>query len=169
MDLVVLVDENDSEIGVMEKLRAHQEAQLHRAISVVIFNTAGEMLLQQRAAHKYHSPLLWTNACCTHPAPGEPVEEAAIRRLQEEMGLSCSLTYAFNFIYKAELGNGLTEYEFDHVFYGFSNDAPAINEDEVCAYKYISMHDLKTDLNKHPDHYTAWFKLIFDKIKAIQE
>lgn len=165
----MLVDENDTEIGVMEKLRAHQEAKLHRAISVVVFNTDGEMLLQRRAGHKYHSPLLWTNACCTHPAPDEPVSDAGVRRLKEEMGLSCSLTYAFNFIYKAELGNGLTEYEFDHVFYGFTNDVPSINEDEVCAFKYISMSDLKNDLNEYPDHYTVWFKLIFDKIKAIQE
>lgn len=169
MDLVVLVDENDIEIGVMEKLRAHQEAQLHRAISVVIFNTDGEMLLQQRAAHKYHSPLLWTNACCTHPAPLEAVSDAAVRRLKEEMGLSCSLSYAFNFIYKAELGKGLTEYEFDHVFYGFSNDVPVINEDEVCSYKYVSMANLKTELTNHPDHFTAWFKLIFDKINTMQE
>lgn len=165
----MLVDENDCEIGVMEKLRAHQEAQLHRAISVVIFNTDGEMLLQQRAGHKYHSPLLWTNACCTHPSPDEPVAEAALRRLQEEMGLSCSLTYAFNFIYKAELGKGLTEYEFDHVFYGFSNDVPAINEDEVSSYKYVSMANLKNELTNHPDHFTVWFKLIFDKINTMQE
>lgn len=169
MDLVVLVDENDIEIGVMEKLLAHQEAQLHRAISVVIFNIDGEILLQQRAAQKYHSPLLWTNACCTHPAPSEPVAEAAARRLREEMGLNCSLSYAFNFIYKAELGNGLTEYEFDHVFYGFSNDVPVINEDEVCSYKYVSMANLKNELTNHPEHFTAWFKLIFDKINTIQE
>src|SRR5215468_430433 len=116
MEQVILVNELDEEIGTMEKLSAHEQGVLHRAISVFIFNEKGEMLLQQRASRKYHSGGLWTNACCSHPHPGEATHAAALRRLKEEMGFETSLKKAFDFVYKTSFDNGLTEHEFDHVF-----------------------------------------------------
>ena len=159
MEYVVLVDEQDKEIGTMEKLQAHEEGRLHRAISAFIFNTNGEMLLQQRAAGKYHSALLWTNACCSHPRPGESVADAAHRRLHEEMGINCTLQEIFTFTYKAHLENDLTEYEFDHVFKGITDEEPHPDASEVAAFRYVDMETLTHDIAVNPGIYTEWFKI----------
>jgi isopentenyl-diphosphate delta-isomerase len=161
---VILVDSNDNQIGTMEKMDAHKKALLHRAISVFIFNTKGEWLLQRRAMDKYHSGGLWTNTCCSHPFPGESVIEAANRRLNEEMGLKCKLQELFSFTYKEPLDNELTEYEFDHVIFGISDDIPKPNTDEVMDYKYMSYFHLHNDLHSNPDNYTVWFKKIFERV-----
>ncbi len=165
-ELVVLVDENDTQIGTMEKLLAHTSGKLHRAISVFIFNTKGDMLLQQRADGKYHSANLWSNACCSHPRPDEPVPDAAARRLYEEMGMVCELKENFSFIYKAAFANGLTEYEFDHVFTGVSDEIPKPNIEEVGAWAYLSKSDLTNDIHHHPGKYTEWFKICVAKYQA---
>jgi isopentenyl-diphosphate delta-isomerase len=166
-ELVILVDENDNKLGLMEKMEAHEKGVLHRAFSVFVFNDKGELLLQQRALDKYHSGGLWTNTCCSHPRDGESVEEAAHRRLQEEMGFDCKLEKKFHFIYKRELDKGLTEHELDHVFFGIYNDAPNINTDEVASYKFVDMHTLKTDMQNNPHLYTEWFKICFDEVVRI--
>ncbi len=160
---VILVDENDNPIGLMPKMQAHEEAKLHRAFSVFVFNDKNEMMLQQRAAHKYHSPLLWTNTCCSHQRDGENNIEAGKRRLQEEMGFCTELKELFSFIYKAPFDNGLTEHEFDHVMIGYYNNPPKINKEEVENWKWMSTEEVKNDINKHPELYTEWFKIIFDK------
>lgn len=165
-EFVVLVDTEDRELGLMEKQQAHVAGLLHRAFSVFIFNSQGELMLQQRAASKYHSPTLWTNTCCSHPRENESYEEAAHRRLVEEMGFDCDLTFKFSFIYKAQLANGLTEHELDHVFIGYYNDEPKLNKEEVMAYKWINMYELKNDIIQNPENYTAWFKIIFDQYLA---
>ncbi len=159
MEQVVLVDENDTETGVMEKLQAHLEGRLHRAISVFIFNTKGELLLQQRADDKYHSANLWTNTCCSHPRPGEIVIDAANRRLFEEMGMECKLKESFSFIYKAKLDSGLIEYEYDHVFTGVTEQIPAPNSKEVASWKYVSREQLQNDMRKLPESFTEWIKI----------
>lgn len=157
---VILVDESDNQLGTMDKMDAHRQALLHRAISVFIFNSKGEWLLQQRAKNKYHSNSLWTNTSCTHPYPNESIDQAAHRRLLEEMGMQCPLTRKFSFVYKEQLDNELTEFEFDHVFFGFSDKLPEINEEEVWDYKYMNYPDLQKDVEHHPDNYTVWFKKI---------
>jgi len=159
MEQVILVDEQDKATGSMEKLQAHVEGRLHRAISVFIFNSRNELLLQQRADGKYHSPLLWTNTCCSHPRPGEDVNAAAHRRLQEEMGLSCALKETFSFIYKADMGNGLTEYEYDHVFTGITDDEAMPDDTEVAAWKYMQAAKIKRELAETPEKYTPWFHI----------
>jgi len=169
IEYVLLVDEEDNEIGIMEKLRAHQEAVLHRAISIFVFNDQHELLLQQRAAEKYHSPLQWTNTCCTHPRKDENVMEAAVRRLQEEMNMSCELIYQYRFIYKAVLADGLTEHELDHVFFGRSNVLPVPNAEEVAGWKYMSLEKIEADIAVHPENYTEWFKLMLNRIKQIRD
>ena len=161
---VILVDENDLQIGQMEKLEAHQRGELHRAFSVFIFNAKNELLLQQRAKSKYHSGGLWTNTCCSHPRIGESNLEAATRRLKEEMGMACKLNYAFNFLYKAYFDDGLTEHEFDHVFFGYSNELPEINKDEVEAYRYVSLTQLKEEIAQHPEVFTPWLKICLDRV-----
>jgi isopentenyl-diphosphate Delta-isomerase len=160
-ELVVLVDENDKELGLMPKLEAHEKAVLHRAFSVFIFNKKGELMLQQRAAHKYHSPLLWTNTCCSHQRDGESNIEAGRRRLQEEMGFTTDLKEVFSFIYKAPFDNGLTEHELDHVMIGYFDEKPNLNKEEVEAYKWMTLEEVKHDINSNPTLYTAWFKIIF--------
>ncbi len=160
---VVLVDIQDNPIGLMEKMEAHEKAVLHRAFSVFIFNDKGELMLQQRAAHKYHSPLLWTNTCCSHQRDGESNIEAGRRRLQEEMGFVTDIKEVFSFIYKAPFDNGLTEHELDHVMIGYYNKSPKINKEEVEDYKWMTLIDVKSDIKKNPEKYTAWFKIIFDK------
>ena len=162
---VVLVDENDRELGTMYKMEAHQKAVLHRAISVFILNDKGEWLLQRRALNKYHSSGLWSNAACTHPRPGESYKQAAHRRLKEEMGMECELTDVFNFIYKGKLDNELTEHELDHVFVGYSENKPNFNPKEVCDYQYIKFDDLKKDVHENPDKYTYWFKHVFENVQ----
>ena len=160
---VVLVDEKDNPIGLMEKMEAHEKALLHRAFSVFIFNSKGELMLQQRAASKYHSPLLWTNTCCSHQRDGETNLEAGKRRLEEEMGFVTEIKEVFSFIYKAPFDNGLTEHELDHVMVGSFEDAPNINKEEVESYKWMTLEDVKSDIENNPEIYTAWFKIIFDK------
>lgn len=161
-DCVILVDEQDREIGVMEKLQAHQEGKLHRAFSVFIFNDANELLLQQRAYSKYHSGGLWANTCCSHPAPNETTLEAAHRRLMEEMGMSCDLKIKTAFVYKTPFDNGLTEHEYDYILIGKSNLQPVINSLEVESYKWQTLGAIKADLIAHPDHYTSWFKIAIE-------
>lgn len=160
---VILVNENDEQIGLMPKLEAHEKALLHRAFSVFIFNDKKELMLQQRALHKYHSPGLWTNTCCSHQRNGETNLEAGKRRLQEEMGFETSLKETTSFIYKAPFDNGLTEYEYDHIMVGNYNDNPVINPDEVATWKWMPIEEVKEDIKNNPEQYTAWFKIIFDK------
>lgn len=166
---VILVDDQDNPIGLMEKIEAHEKALLHRAFSVFVFNDKNELMLQQRAAGKYHSPLLWTNTCCSHQRAGETNLEAGKRRLQEEMGFVCELKEVFSFIYKAPFDNGLTEHELDHVMVGKFNDKPNINKEEVESYKWMPLEGVKRDIETKPEIYTEWFKIIFkesyDKLK----
>ena len=152
---VILVNENDEQIGTMPKLEAHEKAVLHRAFSVFIFNDNNELMLQQRASHKYHSPLLWTNTCCSHQRVGESNIKAGKRRLQEEMGFVTSLKDTISFIYKAPFDNGLTEHEFDHILVGHYNNAPNINPDEVEDWKWMPLEDVKKDISLHPEIYTC--------------
>jgi len=161
--MVILVDENDQPIGTMEKIEAHEKAVLHRAFSVFIINQKGEIMLQQRASHKYHSPLLWTNTCCSHQRFGETNLEAGKRRLQEEMGFEVPLKELFHFIYKAPFDNGLTEHELDHVMIGYYNEEPNINPEEVESWKWMGIEDIRKDMTEKPEIYTVWFKIIFDE------
>ncbi|TKD55700.1 isopentenyl-diphosphate Delta-isomerase [Flavobacterium sp. ASW18X] len=160
---VILVDSNDQQIGLMPKMEAHEKALLHRAFSVFVLNKKGEIMLQQRAAHKYHTPNLWTNTCCSHQRDGESNLEAGKRRLMEEMGFVVDLKEIFSFIYKAPFDNGLTEHEFDHVMVGYFEGEPKINPEEVQAWKWMTPKAVKEDIAAHPENYTAWFKIIFDK------
>lgn len=162
-ELVVLVNENNEKIGLMPKLEAHQKAVLHRAFSVFILNDKNELMLQQRAVHKYHSPLLWTNTCCSHQRDGESNIQAGNRRLQEEMGFITELKELFSFIYKAPFDNGLTEHELDHVMIGYYSKEPIINSDEVEAWKWMNIDEVRKDIQQNPDIYTAWFKIIFNE------
>ncbi len=158
-DSVVLVDIHDNAIGIVPKLQAHTDALLHRAFSIFIFNSKGELLLQQRAFNKYHSRALWSNTCCSHPRPGEDISAAASRRLFEEMGLHCKLTRLFSFLYKADVGGGLTEYEFDHVYAGVCDDTPRCDKLEVAAWRYLSIEQLREELALSPNQFTEWFKI----------
>jgi isopentenyl-diphosphate delta-isomerase len=160
---VILVNENDEPIGLMPKMEAHEKAVLHRAFSVFVLNDKNEIMLQQRAHHKYHSPLLWTNTCCSHQREGETNIQAGSRRLFEEMGFQTDLKELFHFIYKAPFDNGLTEHELDHVMIGYYNDAPSINPEEVEDWKWMPIEAVKSDIQNNPDLYTIWFKIIFDQ------
>ena len=160
---VILVNEKDEQIGLMPKLEAHEKAVLHRAFSVFVLNKKNEIMLQQRAEHKYHSPLLWTNTCCSHQREGETNLQAGDRRLYEEMGFNTELKELFHFIYKAPFDNGLTEHELDHVMIGYYNDSPVINPDEVQDWKWMSIEDVQADMIAHPEEYTVWFKIIFEE------
>ncbi len=160
---VILVNEKDEPIGLMAKMEAHEKALLHRAFSVFVLNDKNEIMLQQRAHHKYHSPLLWTNTCCSHQREGESNIEAGSRRLQEEMGFTTELKELFSFIYIAPFDNGLTEHELDHVMIGYYNEVPQINPDEVESWKWMTIEAVKEDMELHPELYTVWFKIIFDK------
>ena len=164
-DKVILVTEYDDMVGIMDKMEAHKQGLLHRACSIFIFNSKTEMLLQQRALTKYHSGGLWTNACCSHPLPGEKTEDAAVRRLQEELGFETPLEKVFDFVYKAEFDNGLTEFEFDHVFTGEYEGKVSINPEEVSEYCYKEIAEIKNMLQTHPKKFTAWFHLAFPKIE----
>lgn len=161
MHEIILVNELDEAIGSMGKMEAHEKGLLHRAFSVFLFDKKGNMLLQQRAATKYHSPSLWTNACCSHPMPGETTEQAASRRLQEELGITTVLTKAFHFTYKAVFDNGLTEHEFDHVFVGEYDGEMSLDKEEVKDICYKAMSEIKLELNNNPLAYTEWFKIAF--------
>ncbi len=162
---VVLVSENDAFLGLMGKQEAHEKGLLHRAFSVFLFNQKGETLLQRRAAGKYHSPNQWTNACCSHPRLGESYEEAAHRRLKEELGITTSLIEKFHFIYKADVGGGLWEHELDYVFVGVYEGDFYLNADEVSEVRYVSMDDLDTEVSQNPQHFTEWFKIILKEYK----
>jgi len=159
---VILVDKNDNQVGLMPKLEAHEKGVLHRAFSIFIFNSNYELLLQKRASSKYHSGGLWTNTCCSHPREGEDILDAANRRLDEEMGIKTSLRKVYDFIYKAELDNQLTEHEFDHVFYGVFDNDPILNKDEAEDFKWVDMETLNNDIIKNEDNYTVWFKIAFE-------
>lgn len=159
---VVLVDENDTVLGTMEKLQAHKEGRLHRAFSVIIFNDKGEVLIHKRAIDKYHCGGLWSNACCSHPRINESPKEAALRRMQEEMGFTTPIHYIGKFIYKTEFENGLIENELDHLFIGKYNGVPSPNPEEVEAFKYIEVDQLKADIKISPELYTFWFKKIVE-------
>lgn len=164
MEEVVLVDTQDRAIGTMEKLEAHEKGLLHRAFSVLIFNSRGELLLQKRGKDKYHSGGLWTNTCCSHPRPSEPVHEASKRRLMEEMGIDLQPEFLYKFIYKTTLDKQLVEHEFDHVFTGTYDGEPVINKNEVEDWKYVDLKTLKSDMAANADNYTHWFKIIIDNI-----
>ncbi len=160
---VILVNENDEKIGLMPKQEAHEKGVLHRAFSVFVFNGKNELLLQQRALHKYHSPGLWTNTCCSHQRDGETSLNAGKRRLFEEMGFSTDLKETTSFIYKAPFDNGLTEHELDHILIGIFEGIPQINPEEVASWKWMDLEEVKNDIQNNPEIYTAWFKIIFDK------
>lgn len=161
---VVLVDENDNAIAEMEKLMAHEQGRLHRAFSVFIFNDKGELLLQQRASHKYHGAGLWTNTCCSHPQWGETVALSAEERLIYEMGLKCDLRLVYSFIYNERVENNLTEHELDYVFVGYSDQCPVLNKDEVQDYKWMNADEILSDIKNSPSHYTVWFRQAFPEL-----
>ena len=163
MENVILVDENDNQIGLEEKMKAHEDGKLHRCFSIFVFNKKGELLLQQRALDKYHCGGMWANTCCSHQRDGETNIEAGKRRLQEEMGFVTKLNDSISFIYKAPFANGLTEHEYDHVLLGRFNDEPKINEEEVASWKWMSIENVKIDIALNPEVYTEWFKIIFEK------
>lgn len=160
----MLVDEQDNAIGTMEKQQAHVEGVLHRAFSIFIFNSEKKLLLQKRASSKYHCGGLWTNTCCSHPREKETILDAANRRLREEMGMQCELKPIFSFVYKAEFENGLTEHEFDHVFFGQSNQTPELNLEEVEGYRYIGLEDLQVEIKEDPQKFTPWFLIALDRV-----
>ena len=160
---VILVNESDCVIGSADKIKAHEDGMLHRAFSAFIINNKDELLLQKRAGSKYHSPGLWTNTCCSHPAPGEDLQQSAEKRLFEEMGISCTLIWMFKFMYKTTFENKLTEYEIDHVFLGRSNANPTPNPDEVEDWRWVNIDALKVDLKNNPQLYTFWFCHVFDR------
>ena len=163
-DYVILVNEEDEEVGVCEKLQAHLDGALHRAFSVFLFNDEGDLLLQQRQPDKYHSGGLWSNTCCSHPRPGELVEAAAHRRLQEEMGVTCALQRLFGFVYHSKLEHDLYEHEYDHVFVGRYNGVPVPNRAEVASWRWVQADALRKDIAARPDRYNYWFRLILDRV-----
>ncbi len=164
-EYLILVDENDKQLGKQEKLLVHQLGLLHRAFSVFVFNTKGELLLQQRADEKYHSPGIWTNTCCSHPNDGEELKDAVNRRLIQEMGMSCKTQFAFSFIYKVKFDNGLTENEYDHVFLGVTDDLPKPVKQEVKDWKYINLTSLQTEINQNPENYSEWMKICLPELR----
>jgi isopentenyl-diphosphate delta-isomerase len=163
-DFLVLVDERDKAWGKLEKQLTHELGLLHRAFSVFIFNSKGELLLQQRADEKYHSGGLWTNTCCSHPRWGEEMSDAVSRRMEEEMGMKCETEFAFSFIYNTPFQNGLTEHELDHVFLGTSDEMPSPDRSEVKNWRYVSVDTVRKDIELHPENYTVWFKIVFEKV-----
>lgn len=165
-DKVILVDEHDLELGAIDKMEAHVKGMLHRAFSVFLFNSKKEMLIHQRAAGKYHGGGLWTNACCSHPQPGEANKAGAIERLHFEMGIKCELQKAFSFIYHAPVENGLIEHEYDHVYIGFTDEVPVPHPDEVQDYRWISTADLKQEIASQPEKFTFWFKKAFSMLRT---
>ena len=160
----ILVDDKDNELGFMEKMSAHRSGSLHRAFSIFIFNSKGEMLLQKRAKSKYHSGGLWSNACCSHPLPNETLEEALSRKLKQELGFGCQLVKKFHFTYKAHLDQNLIEHEIDHVFTGTYEGEIVPNPEEVESFKYISEAELHLDVAQQPAKYTEWFKMVYTKV-----
>lgn len=163
-ELLILVDENDKELGALGKLPVHQKGLLHRAFSIFIFNSRGELLLQQRADGKYHSEGLWTNTCCSHPRQSEEISEAVHRRLKEEMGMQCHLNFQFSFIYKMSFANGLTEHELDHVYFGRSDSHPLPDKNEVKNWKYMSLAKLKMEIESKPHHFSGWLNICLPRV-----
>lgn len=163
MEHVILVDEFDNAIGTMEKMEAHRKGVLHRAFSVLLFDNSGRVLLQKRADNKYHSRGLWTNTCCSHPLPGESLDQATRRRLNEEMGIDVQPTFSHSFIYRAVLDHDMIEHEFDHVFAGTFDGTPEVNKKEVDDWKYMDLDELRADMAQHPESYTVWFRLIVNQ------
>lgn len=163
VEQVILVDQSDRPLGIAEKMAAHEQGLLHRAFSIFVINSQGQLLLQKRAGSKYHSGGLWTNTCCSHPRPSESILEAGDRRLQEEMGFSCPLRAIFSFVYHAPLDRGLTEYEFDHVLLGSYDGDPQLNPNEAEAWQWLDLADLKEDLKNYPDRYTYWLRACFEQ------
>jgi len=163
-DFLILVDEHDKAWGKLEKQLTHELGLLHRAFSVFIFNSKGELLMQQRADEKYHSAGLWTNTCCSHPRWGEEMADAVSRRIEEEMGMTCETEFVFSFIYQAPFDNGLTEHELDHVYIGASDVHPSPDKSEVKNWKYVSVDAVRKDMELHPESYTVWFKIVFEKV-----
>lgn len=167
---VILVDRKDNKIGIEEKLKAHKEGKLHRSFSIFVFNKKGELLIQRRAKAKYHSGGLWSNTCCSHPRPGKNLLKEAKKRLKEEMGIECKLKRVLSFYYKVRVGN-LIEHEFDHVFFGKFEGNPKPNPKEAEDWKWINKNALWKDMKENPEKYTAWFKIIFNRVlnKAKQD
>lgn len=168
MEQVILVDSNDNELGTMEKMEAHRKGVLHRAFSVLLFNSSGEMLIQKRASSKYHSGGLWSNTCCSHPRPAESMEDAVGRRLEEELGIVSNPTFAFKFEYKIQFSNNLIEHELDHVYIGSFDGEPQINESEISDWKFIDTNDLKNKVQSHPHEYSHWFKIILSRPEILE-
>lgn len=167
---VILVDLRDRELGTMDKTEAHFSGKLHRALSIFVFNSKGELLIHRRAMGKYHSSGLWTNTCCSHPRPGENVADAAGRRLKEEMGFQTPLTEFFSFVYQAEVGKGIYEHEFDHVFIGTSDEFPFPDKKEVSEWKWMNVDKISAEIDNHPNDFTIWFQLIFkDVVRRVSE
>ena len=166
MEKIILIDRKDRAVGTGEKLEVHRKGRLHRAFSIFVFNSGGEMLIQKRARGKYHSGGLWTNTCCSHPRAGEKLEEAVHRRLKQEMGFDCPLKEVFSFIYKVKFDNGLYEHELDHVFVGKADSRPAPNPEEYEEWKWASMKELKKDIRKNPGNYTYWFRIAVKKLDS---
>lgn len=164
-DLLILVDEDDRETGLMEKLLVHQKGLLHRAFSVFIFNSDNELLLQQRSPGKYHSAGLWSNTCCSHSVNSEQIGDSVARRLKEEMGLDADTQFQFKFLYKADLENGLTEHELDHVYFGISDDKPRPDASEVMNWKYVNLEKLAYDISLNPQNYTEWLKVCLPEVQ----
>jgi isopentenyl-diphosphate delta-isomerase len=162
MEEVILVDENDNPIGTMEKMEAHRKGLLHRAFSILVFNSKGQLLLQKRSPKKYHSGGLWTNTCCSHPRPGEDIQNALRRKLKQEMGIDVTPEFSHKFIYKTKLENNLTEHEYDHVYVGRYDGEPDINHDEVEEWRFEDLFRLKESIEKSPEDFTYWFKLIIN-------
>jgi len=163
-EYILLVDENDKEVGIGEKIKTHQEGKLHRAFSIFVFNSKGELLLQRRAKSKYHSGGLWTNTCCSHQRAGEPLEKVVHRRLKEEMGFDCELKEVFSFTYKVKFDNDLFEHEYDHVFIGNFDGEPVPSPEEVDEWKWVDLEELKKSIRENPDSYTYWLKMSIDKV-----
>lgn len=168
-EMIILVDDFDNEIGAVEKLEAHVKGMLHRAFSIFIFNSKGELMLQKRACHKYHSGGLWTNTCCSHPNMGETMEEAIHKRLIYEMGFDCKLQKLKSFLYRAQLDNNLEEHELDHIFFGIYDGEPSINKDEVEQWKWIDLEKLRKEMEDKPENYTYWFKFAMNQIISKEE
>ena len=168
-DLLILVDEQDHEIGLLNKLAVHQKGLLHRAFSVFIFNSKRELLLQQRAYKKYHSSGLWSNTCCSHPCNGDKMNDAVARRLKEEMGLNCHAEFKFSFIYKMHFENGLTEHELDHVYFGKSDEIPEPDPEEVKDWKYLSLKNLENEIDLNPQNFSAWLKICLHKVMELAQ
>lgn len=164
MEKVILVDSKDNPIGSMEKYEAHHKGLLHRAFSILLFNSRGQLMLQQRAATKYHSAGLWSNTCCSHPQSDESLISAVKRRLQHEMGIEVRIQSLYQFIYRFEFSPDLIEHEFDHVFFGETDAEPIINKEEASSWRWISWEELKKDIKDNKSNYTFWFKLIVERI-----